>query len=80
MTDENLEQEIDRLLSSLDAMGEKYVQKQKLRKKLLNQDALTAWGVLKAIRDAQMGKYRINFTFSDEEAEELIRKFVERQK
>jgi hypothetical protein len=71
------QKEIDELLSGTD---EKYVQGRILRKQALERSALTPWGVMRAIRDARMGEYRINFTLSDEEAEKLIIRYAKMYK
>jgi hypothetical protein len=65
--------EIDELLSTMD---ERYEQERDLRKRALERNALTAWGVMRAIRDAGMGECRINFTLSDEEAVNLIVRYA----
>jgi hypothetical protein len=67
------QKEIDELLSGMD---ERYEQKKILRKQVLKKDALTAGGIIRAIRDARMGEYRINFTLSDEEVEKLIIRYA----
>ena len=68
MSDAALTQdEIDELLSTTE-----YEQERDLCKGVLERNALTAWGIMRAIRDARMGEYRIDFTLSDEEAENLI--------
>jgi hypothetical protein len=74
MSDGTLTQdEIDELLSTMD---ERHEQERELHKRALERNALTAWGVMQAIRDARMGGYRINFTLSDEEAESLIVRYA----
>jgi hypothetical protein len=69
--------EIDEFLSSIDERHEK---KQELRKEVLKRNALTAWGVIRAIRDARIDEYRINFTLIDEEAEALIIRYAKNYK
>jgi hypothetical protein len=65
--------EIDRLISGID---EKYEKERELRRKELKRNALTVREIVGAIRDARMGEYRINFTLSDKEAEELIIRYA----
>jgi hypothetical protein len=71
------QKEIDELLSGMD---EEYAQGRILRKQALERSTLTPWGVMRAIRDARMGEYRINFTLSDEEAEKLIIRYAKMYK
>jgi hypothetical protein len=61
--------EIDKLLS---AMDKGYKKERKLHKKELERNASTAYGVVRAIRDSDLGEYRTHFTLTDEEAENLI--------
>jgi hypothetical protein len=67
--------EIDALLSSMDERHEK---ERRARKSSLKRNALTVWGLLRAIRDNWMGEYRVNFTLTDEEAEELIVRYAKK--
>jgi hypothetical protein len=68
--------EIDKLLEAINSDNTESDRERKAYKQGLKKQATTLSGLLSAIRAAWMGEYRINFYLSDDEAAELITRYV----